>query len=40
LNGNFTFLCGWLDQSYWPDGIYTAPTDEALAFDLEVIKIK
>ncbi|RKS73779.1 glycosyl hydrolase family 2 [Motilibacter peucedani] len=34
LNGKPTFLLSTLDQGYWPDGIYTAPTDEALAFDL------
>ncbi|EGD76874.1 hypothetical protein PTSG_12695 [Salpingoeca rosetta] len=38
LNGNYTFLAGWLDQSYWPDGQYTAPTDEALASDLYAVK--
>ncbi len=38
LNGNITFLHGPLDQGYWPDGIYTAPTDAALKFDLEQIK--
>ena len=38
LNGNFTFLAGWLDQSWWPDGQYTAPTDAALAFDIEAVK--
>lgn len=38
LNGNEIFLAGWLDQSYWPDGIYTAPTDEALLFDLQAVK--
>ena len=38
LNGKITFLHGPLDQGYWPDGIYTAPTDEALRFDLEQIK--
>jgi hypothetical protein len=37
LNGNFTFLAGFLDQSWWPDGQYTAPTDEALAFDIEAV---
>lgn len=26
---------GPLDQGFWPDGIYTAPTDEALRFDIE-----
>jgi hypothetical protein len=35
LNGKFIFQLGTLDQGYWPDGIYTAPTDEALRFDLE-----
>jgi Alpha-L-arabinofuranosidase B (ABFB) domain/Glycosyl hydrolases family 2, sugar binding domain/Glycosyl hydrolases family 2 len=35
LNGKFVFQIGTLDQGYWPDGIYTAPTDEALRFDLE-----
>ncbi|WP_182906893.1 AbfB domain-containing protein [Microbispora sp. H13382] len=35
LNGKFVFHLGTLDQGYWPDGIYTAPTDEALRFDLE-----
>ncbi|HEX2286550.1 MAG TPA: glycoside hydrolase family 2 TIM barrel-domain containing protein, partial [Mycobacterium sp.] len=38
LNGRVTFLHGPLDQGYWPDGIYTAPTDDALRFDLERIK--
>ncbi|MEK3890810.1 FIMAH domain-containing protein [Bacillus sp. FSL K6-3431] len=35
LNGEFVFQMGPLDQGYWPDGIYTAPTDEALKFDIE-----
>ncbi|HEX2130963.1 MAG TPA: LamG-like jellyroll fold domain-containing protein [Actinophytocola sp.] len=35
LNGEIVFHMSTLDQGYWPDGIYTAPTDEALAFDLE-----
>ncbi len=38
LNNKALFLKGPLDQGYWPDGIYTAPTDEALKFDLEKIK--
>ncbi|HTI78026.1 MAG TPA: glycoside hydrolase family 2 TIM barrel-domain containing protein [Mycobacterium sp.] len=38
LNGKITFLHGPLDQGYWPDGLYTAPTDDALKFDLEQIK--
>jgi len=37
LNGGFLFFAGWLDQSWWPDGQYTAPTDEALRFDLESV---
>jgi hypothetical protein len=35
LNGKFVFQMGTLDQGFWPDGLYTAPTDEALRFDLE-----
>ncbi|GAA4873416.1 LamG-like jellyroll fold domain-containing protein [Saccharopolyspora cebuensis] len=35
LNGEILFHMSTLDQGYWPDGIYTAPTDEALRFDLE-----
>jgi hypothetical protein len=38
LNGRTTFLHGPLDQGYWPDGIYTAPTDAALKSDLDRIK--
>ncbi len=38
LNGKPTFLLGTLDQGYWPDGIYTAPTDEALKFDIAQTK--
>jgi len=38
INGKFTYLAGWLDQSWWPDGEYTAPTDEALKFDLQAVK--
>ncbi|GAA3630382.1 hypothetical protein GCM10022223_55120 [Kineosporia mesophila] len=38
LNGDFLFQSGTLDQGYWPDGIYTAPTDEALKYDLELLK--
>ncbi|MFD9433387.1 AbfB domain-containing protein [Streptomyces sp. NPDC060002] len=34
LNGKFVFQTGTLDQGYWPDGIYTAPTDAALRHDL------
>lgn len=38
LNGKFVFQVGPLDQGFWPDGLYTAPTDEALRYDLEVTK--
>ncbi len=38
LNDKFLFQMGPLDQGYWPDGIYTAPTDEALAWDVKNIK--
>lgn len=38
LNNKDLFQFGPLDQGYWPDGIMTAPTDEALAFDLEKTK--
>ncbi len=35
LNGKILFQYGPLDQGWWPDGLYTAPTDEALRYDLE-----
>ncbi|MDR0520359.1 MAG: hypothetical protein LBH00_00745, partial [Planctomycetaceae bacterium] len=38
LNGKFVWQHGPLDQGWWPDGLYTAPTDEALAYDLLVTK--
>jgi hypothetical protein len=38
LNGNAIFMAGPLDQGFWPDGIYTAPTDDALKYDIEVTK--
>ena len=38
LNGKPVFLIGPLDQGFWPDGLYTAPTDEALRSDIEVTK--
>ena len=38
LNGRPLVMAGVLDQGYWPDGIYTAPTDAALRFDLEAVK--
>lgn len=38
LNNKFLFQYGPLDQGWWPDGLYTAPTDEALKFDVEQTK--
>ena len=38
LNGEFVFNIGLLDQGYWPDGAFTAPTDEALLYDIELAK--
>ena len=38
LNGKPLFQYGPLDQGWWPDGLYTAPCDEALKFDLERTK--
>ena len=38
LNGQPYFHAGVLDQGYWPDGLYTAPSDEALIFDIAAMK--
>ncbi len=38
LNNAFLFEFGPLDQGWWPDGLYTAPTDAALKFDIEKTK--
>lgn len=38
LNNKYLFNLGTLDQGFWPDGLYTAPTDSALAYDIRVIK--
>ena len=38
LNNRFVFQYGPLDQGWWPDGLYTAPNDEALAFDIKKTK--
>ena len=38
LNDEFIFHLGLLDQGYWPDGIFTAPTDEALQYDIQLAK--
>ena len=38
LNNRPLFQVGALDQGYWPDGLYTAPTDDALKYDIEEAK--
>ena len=38
LNGEAIFMFGPLDQGWWPDGLYTAPTDEALVWDIQFTK--
>lgn len=38
LNGKFIFPFGTLDQGFWPDGIYTPPSVEAMVYDLQKLK--
>lgn len=38
LNNQPIFMAGPLDQGFWPDGIYTAPTDAALKYDIEITR--
>jgi hypothetical protein len=38
LNDKFIYQNGPLDQGFWPDGIYTPPTEEAMVYDLRMIK--
>lgn len=38
LNNEALFQFGPLDQGWWPDGLYTAPTDEALRYDIQKTK--
>ncbi len=38
LNNAPLFQYGPLDQGWWPDGLYTAPTDEALRYDVEITR--
>ena len=38
LNNKPYFQKGVLDQGYWPDGLYTAPSDEALIYDIQTMK--
>ena len=38
LNGKPIFNIGALDQGYWPDGFYTPPSEEAMIYDIQVLK--
>ena len=38
MNGKPVFMKGVLDQGYWPDGLLTPPSDEALLFDISEMK--
>jgi len=38
LNGEFVMQVGPLDQGWWPDGLYIAPTDEAFKYDVEITR--
>jgi hypothetical protein len=38
LNNTFLWQNGPLDQGFWPDGIYTPPSDEAMKYDIEMLK--
>ncbi|MEN6338709.1 MAG: glycoside hydrolase family 2 TIM barrel-domain containing protein [Clostridiaceae bacterium] len=38
LNNKPYFHNGVLDQGYWPDGLYTAPSDEAMVYDISLMK--
>lgn len=38
LNGKFTFLMATLDQGFWPDGLYLPPNNEAMVYDLKMLK--
>ena len=38
LNNEFVYQDGPLDQGFWPDGIYTPPTEDAMVYDLRMTK--
>jgi beta-galactosidase/beta-glucuronidase len=38
INNQFIFQYGPLDQGWWPDGLYTAPTEEAMVYDINKLK--
>jgi hypothetical protein len=39
LNNKFVYQNGPLDQGFWPDGIYTPPTEQAMVYDLRMTKL-
>jgi len=38
VNNEFLFQNGTLDQGFWPDGLYTPPTEDAMVYDLIMLK--
>ena len=38
LNNHFVFQLGPLDQGFWPEGLHTPPTDDAMRFDVQIMK--
>lgn len=38
LNGEVQFQNGVLDQGYWPESLYTPPSDAAMIFDIQEMK--
>jgi len=38
LNNEFLFQNGTLDQGFWPDGLYTPPSEDAMIYDLMMLK--
>jgi hypothetical protein len=38
LNNKFLFQYGPLDQGWWPDGLFTPPTEEAMVYDVDQLK--
>ncbi|HBO98519.1 MAG TPA: beta-galactosidase [Verrucomicrobia bacterium] len=38
LNNSFRYILGTLDQGWWPDGLLTPPSEEAMAWDVKLLK--
>ncbi|MFC2107190.1 sugar-binding domain-containing protein [Bacteroidota bacterium] len=38
LNNEFVFQNGPLDQGFWPEGLHTPPSDEAMKYDIEITR--